>query len=95
MPKQWGNATGDNPNKLWISQVFTHPVGDLASLDRFISAPAPYNSPPGLGYGPLKDRTVTGTLAEKLGIKTLKPKPGYYAGFFPDERFWKDIHVRW
>lgn len=94
MPQRFAAVTGDDPNNLWISQVFTGRQEDVASLDSLISRPAPWNEPSGLGYGALEDR-ATIFLNPKTGVYEAKPNAGYNAGYFASPSFSGHIHLRW
>lgn len=94
MPERWSNATGILPNNLWVSQTYTGRSEDISDLDYLISQPAPWNSPAGIGYGPLTDRTSLEFDAE-TGTYQAVPVPGYRAGVFASNIFNDHLHLRW
>jgi hypothetical protein len=94
MPERWGNVTGDDPNLLWISQIYTGRSQDIGDLDYIISQPAPWDNPAGLGYGLLKDRADL-TLDSKSGQYIAQPKAGYRSGVFANDVFNDHLHLRW
>ncbi|MEI6478476.1 MAG: hypothetical protein WCO52_05830 [bacterium] len=95
MPEKWAGISQTHPNSLWVSQVFSHPAGDLGSLEGYLSEPAPWQQDGSYGYGALTDRANTNAVQEKNGYKYYTPITDYRAGFFPDSSFWDRIHVRW
>lgn len=93
MPTRWAAATGDDPNNLYAEQVFTDREEDVSSLDSLISAPAPWDKPPGWGYGPLSER-ATVVYNNQTGAYEAKPDQNYRAGVFADDTFSDHIHIR-
>ncbi|HSI21364.1 MAG TPA: hypothetical protein VLA04_06800 [Verrucomicrobiae bacterium] len=94
MPERWAPVLDNDPNSLWIAQVYTGRVEDTAALDGLISRPAPWDNPAGLGYGELEDRATI--LFDKTQNKYVAhPKEGYRAGYFAGDSFSNTIHLRW